>query len=116
MPNGFNTIVGERGVLSGGQRQRIGIARALYKQSELLVLDEATSALDNYTEHQVMSSIKGLKSSVTMIVIAHRLSTIMHCDRIIVLDNGTLKGIGTYDELVANNTIFRSLVNSSASG
>ena len=76
LPNGFNTIVGERGIsLSGGQRQRIGIARALYQQSELLVLDEATSALYNYTEHLVMSSIKQLKSSVTMIVIAHRLST-----------------------------------------
>nr|WP_255446265.1 ABC transporter ATP-binding protein [Synechococcus sp. RS9902] len=117
LPNGFNTTVGERGIsLSGGQRQRIGIARALYKQSELLVLDEATSALDNYTEHQVMTSIKELKTSVTVIAIAHRLSTIMHCDRIIVLDKGTIKGIGTYDELIANNSIFRSLVNSSASG
>ena len=117
LPNGFKTIVGERGIsLSGGQRQRIGIARALYKQSELLVLDEATSALDNYTEHLVMSSIKDLKNSVTMIVIAHRLSTIMHCDRIIVLDKGTLCGVGTYHELSANNPVFRSLVNSTVSG
>ena len=113
LPNGFNTVVGERGIsLSGGQRQRIGIARALYKQSELLVLDEATSALDNYTEHLVMSSIKELKSSVTMIVIAHRLSTIMHCDRIIVLDEGKIQGVGSYDYLIANNTIFNSLVTS----
>ena len=88
----------------------------MYKQSELLVLDEATSALDNYTEHLVMSSIKELKNSVTMIVIAHRLSTIMHCDRIIVLDKGTLCGVGTYHELSANNPVFRSLVNSTVSG
>ena len=111
LSDGFQTSVGERGVsLSGGQRQRIGIARALYKQSELLILDEATSALDNYTEQLVMTSIKNLKSNVTMCVIAHRLSTILHCDRIVVLDKGKITGIGSYNDLIDNNLIFRSLV------
>ena len=111
LPDGYQTVVGERGVLlSGGQRQRIGIARALYKQSELLILDEATSALDNYTEQLVMSSIKNLKSNITMCVIAHRLSTILHCDRIVVLDKGKISGIGRYNDLIDNNPIFRSLV------
>ena len=73
LSNGYQTSVGERGIsLSGGQRQRIGIARALYKQSELLVLDEATSALDNFTEKVVMNSIKSLNESVTLFLIAHR--------------------------------------------
>ena len=98
--------------MSGGQRQRIGLARALYKQSELLVLDEATSALDNCTEQIVMTSIKELKNKVTMLVIAHRLSTIMHCDRIIVLDKGTINGVGSYNELIASNSIFRGLLTS----
>ena len=107
----YQTSVGERGVsLSGGQRQRIGIARALYKQSDLLILDEATSALDNATEQLVMNSIKKLRNTVTMFVIAHRLSTILHCDRIVVLDKGIISGIGSYDDLVANNPIFRRLV------
>ena len=113
MPNGYQTPVGERGIsLSGGQRQRIGIARALYKQKQLLVLDEATSALDNRTEQFVMNSIKQLSSKVTMFVIAHRLSTIKHCDRIIVLDEGKIQGVGSYDYLIDNNTIFNSLVTS----
>ena len=75
--NGYKTVVGERGIkLSGGQRQRIGIARALYRDSDLLLLDEATSALDNLTELSVMDSIKKIRNSMTIVVIAHRLSTI----------------------------------------
>ena len=99
------TVV-ERGIkLSGGQRQRIGIARALYRDSDLLLLDEATSALDNLTELSVMDSIKKIRN-MTIVVIAHRLSTIKHCDRIIVLDKGRIMGIGSYSELLANNEIF----------
>lgn len=91
LPNGLDTIVGERGIrLSGGQRQRIGIARALYKKPEILVLDEATSALDNDTEKAVMQAIEHLYGKITMLVIAHRLTTIEKCDEIYKIDKGTL--------------------------
>ena len=84
--DGYNTRVGERGImLSGGQRQRIGIARALYKNSSLLVLDEATSALDEHTEERVMSSVDNLSRTMTILMITHRLSTLKYCDRIIKL-------------------------------
>ena len=109
--NKYSTMVGERGVkLSGGQRQRIGLARALYKKSELLLLDEATSALDNCTEDAVMKSIKQLKRKVTLIIIAHRLSTIKNCDKIILLSDGQIIGIGTYKELMNTNENFRKMV------
>lgn len=89
LDDGFETMVGERGVrLSGGQRQRIGIARALYKESQLIVLDEATSALDDETERNVMHSIYSLSNDITVIIIAHRLSTLQECDYIIKLENG----------------------------
>jgi ABC-type bacteriocin/lantibiotic exporter with double-glycine peptidase domain len=91
-PNGFNTIVGERGVrLSGGQRQRIGIARALYKKSSVLFLDEATSALDTKTEEEVMRSVGSLGSEITVIIISHRLSTLKDCDMVFELKNGVLE-------------------------
>lgn len=107
---GYATVVGERGVrLSGGQRQRIGLARALYKQAELLVLDEATSALDNRTEAEVMEAIKGLDRQVTVILIAHRLSTVQHCDRILLLEQGHIAGLGTYAELLVGNAAFQRL-------
>jgi ATP-binding cassette subfamily B protein len=89
--NGYQTIVGERGVrLSGGQRQRIGIARALYKNSNIIVFDEATSALDNDTERAVMEAIDGLGKHLTILMIAHRLSTVQNCDRIVKLDSGKI--------------------------
>ena len=91
LPSGLNTMVGERGVrLSGGQRQRIGIARALYNNPAILVLDEATSSLDNETENAVMTAIKGLQGSKTMIIVAHRLSTIEHCDTLFKVEKGTV--------------------------
>jgi ABC-type multidrug transport system fused ATPase/permease subunit len=99
--------------LSGGQRQRIGIARALYKQAELLVLDEATSALDNRTEADVMEAVQAIQRDVTVIVIAHRLSSIQFCDRIVVLDNGRICGVGKFNHLIRNNQIFSALANSS---
>jgi ABC-type multidrug transport system fused ATPase/permease subunit len=90
--NGFDTQVGERGVrLSGGQRQRIGIARALYKQANLLILDEATSSLDIETEAAVMEGIESVGRDITILIIAHRLSTLKNCDRIIELSNGGIK-------------------------
>lgn len=97
LENGLDTKVGERGVrLSGGQRQRIGIARALYRNTEILVFDEATSALDNQTEKEVMDAINNLKHSKTLIIIAHRLSTISKCDRIIKLSKGQIVEIEEY--------------------
>ena len=92
---GYQSFVGERGIrLSGGQRQRIGIARALYKQSQILVLDEATSALDTGTEDSVMSAVDGLGKDITIILIAHRLSTVQSCDRLIRLSNGVVSAEG----------------------
>ena len=92
LPEGLNTVIGDRGVkLSGGQRQRIGIARALYRNPDVLILDEATSALDNETEREVMAAIDGLHGTRTLIVIAHRLSTIKKCDRIYEIGEGKIK-------------------------
>ncbi len=94
LPQGFDTIVGERGVrLSGGQRQRIGLARALYRDTEVLILDEATSALDDATEAAVMQQIDALDGNRTILMIAHRLSTLRHCDRIIELAGGKITNI-----------------------
>ena len=99
LPNGLDTMVGERGVrFSGGQRQRIGIARALYNNPEILVLDEATSALDNETEKAVMDSIEHLLGHKTMIIIAHRITTIKNCDVIYKVEKGNVQQI-TYEEL-----------------
>lgn len=110
LSQGYDTIVGERGVrLSGGQRQRIGIARALYHDADLIVFDEATSALDNVTEREVMSAIENLPGDKTVLMIAHRLSTVIRCDRIIVLDKGRLVGCDTWDALMAKNAMFQKL-------
>lgn len=115
--DGYSTLVGERGVkLSGGQRQRIGLARALYKQAELLVLDEATSALDNRTEAEVMAAINKLdRQRISVILIAHRLSTVKRCDRIMILDKGHIAGLGRYDELLSGNPAFKLLAKSDLS-
>ena len=97
----YETIVGERGVrLSGGQRQRIGIARALYKNADLIIFDEATSALDTETEKDVMNSIKLLGDQLTILIVAHRLSTLKDCDFIIELSGGVVSRMGKYDELI----------------
>jgi len=101
-PEQYQTVVGERGVrLSGGQRQRIGIARALYKQADVIIFDEATSALDNQTEAAVMQAIEELHEDLTVLIIAHRLTTLRNCDTIVELANGTIKAVGSYEELVA---------------
>lgn len=99
--DGYLTAVGERGVcLSGGQRQRIGIARALYKNAEVIIFDEATSALDSETEQSVMEAIEGLSQNLTILIIAHRLSTLKNCTRIIELGNGGVRRIGSYQDIV----------------
>jgi ABC-type multidrug transport system fused ATPase/permease subunit len=110
LPQGYDTVVGERGIrLSGGQRQRIGIARALYRDPDVLVLDEATSALDNLTERAVMEAVHNLGGRKTVILVAHRLSTVKDCDKIIVLERGRVVGEGSYAELVAGNDAFRRM-------
>lgn len=99
-PRGYQTLVGERGIrLSGGQRQRIGIARALYKQADVIVFDEATSALDNITEDAVMKSIEGLSKDLTLLIIAHRLTTLRNCDHIVELADGGIKRISSYSSI-----------------
>ncbi len=110
LPNGYDTVVGERGVrLSGGQRQRIGIARALYNSPKILILDEATSALDNLTESHIINALENLYGKCTIIIIAHRFSTIKKCDNIIIMENGEIIGHGTYSELINNNQDFQKL-------
>ena len=104
LPNKLDTIVGERGVrLSGGQRQRIGIARALYKNADILVFDEATSALDNKTEESVMKSIESLGKEITVIMIAHRITTLKKCTKIIELSDGKIVNIGSYRDIIKSS-------------
>ena len=100
-PKHYQTFVGERGIrLSGGQRQRIGIARALYKQADVIIFDEATSALDNETEQAVMQAIEGLSKELTVLIIAHRLTTLKHCTQIVHIDDGGIKRTGTFQDMV----------------
>ncbi|MFL2672477.1 MAG: ABC transporter ATP-binding protein [Prochlorococcaceae cyanobacterium] len=101
-PDGYDSFVGERGIrLSGGQRQRLGIARAFYKQAQVLILDEATSALDNDTEQAVMDAINQLDRNLTVVMIAHRLSTVAKCDRVIRLDHGRVVADGPPSAVLA---------------
>ncbi len=110
LPEGLDTMMGERGVrVSGGQRQRIAIARALYRRPEVLIFDEGTSALDNATEAQMMAAIERLRGDHTVILVAHRLSTVRDADRIVFLEGGRVTGIGTYDELRGSNAAFRAM-------
>ncbi|WP_018231910.1 ABC transporter ATP-binding protein [Thioalkalivibrio thiocyanodenitrificans] len=110
LPDGYETRIGERGIrLSGGQCQRIGIARALYRDPQVLIMDEATSALDNLTEFAVMEAVHNLGRRKTIILIAHRLSTVRECDRIYLLDKGRVIGQGSYDELIESSERFRAM-------
>ena len=111
LPDGLETRVGERGVqLSGGQRQRVAIARAFLKDAPVLILDEATSHLDAVNEQAVRFALEELTSDRTTIVIAHRLSTVRNADRIVVLDRGRTREIGSHDELMARGGLYRRLV------
>ena len=110
-PDGLNTVVGERGIqLSGGQRQRIAIARAVLKNPRILILDEATSALDSESERLVQDALDKLMQGRTSLVIAHRLSTIRKADKIVVLEQGEVKEMGTHDELMqVESGVYRHL-------
>lgn len=109
-PDGYETIVGERGVtLSGGQKQRSSIARALMKDAPILILDDALSAVDTDTEEHILRNLKQNRQGKTTILIAHRISTIQNADRILVLEDGEAKEIGNHDELMRENGIYRSM-------
>jgi ABC-type bacteriocin/lantibiotic exporters, contain an N-terminal double-glycine peptidase domain len=107
LPDGLDTQVGQNGMqLSGGQRQRIGIARALYRESEILIFDEATSSLDNVTEALVMDAINNFAKTKTIIIVAHRLSTVQKCDKLYLIDKGNVVDSGNYEYLLENNKEF----------
>lgn len=109
-PNGFQTVIGEKGVkLSGGQRQRIAIARAIFNNPPFLILDEATSALDTKSERLVQNALDNLMKNRTVLVIAHRLSTVKNADQIIVMDEGNIRQKGTHQELIQNDGLYSRL-------
>ncbi len=117
LPEAYQAITGDRGVrLSGGQRQRIGIARALYRNPDLLILDEATSALDGSTEAAVMDAIDRLSGQKTIIMIAHRLATVRNCDCLYFFSKGRLVASGSYDELLATQPEFRRMASATTDG
>ena len=110
LPEGLNTIAGEDGLrLSGGQRQRIGIARALYREPQLLVFDEATSALDTISEEEISAEIESLRKTTSVVIVAHRLSTVVNCDVIYVLAHGYVVDQGTHPELLTRCSLYREM-------
>lgn len=115
LPDKYQTFVGERGVqLSGGQRQRIGIARALYKQADVIIFDEATSALDNETEQAVMKAIESLSNDLTILIIAHRLTTLRKCTKIIEVADGCICKVGLYDDMIDQSDKQKMMATASA--
>ena len=115
LPEGVDTKLEEHGArLSGGQRQKIGIARALYRDPDVLVFDEATSSLDNESEHEINSAIKNLKDNKTIVIIAHRMSSVQICNRIAFMKEGRILDVGTYNELLGRNEEFMRLASSGA--
>lgn len=110
LPKKYETVLGEGGLsLSGGQRQRLAIARALVQKTEIILFDEATSALDNETQSKIQQAIQNMKGEYTILIIAHRLSTIINSDRIMLIEDGRVKAIGTHEELLAKEKSYRNL-------
>lgn len=111
LPNGYKTTIGERGIrMSGGQRQRMGLARALYRNPQVMIFDEATSALDGITENAVLEALETIADELTVFIIAHRLATVRHADCIFLLEAGKIVAQGTYDELLESSSVFREMV------
>ena len=107
----FETVIGEKGVtLSGGQKQRISISRALLKEPNILIFDDSVSAVDTETEKEIIHNLKLLRKDKTTIIIAHRISTIETLDKIIILNDGKLSGVGTHEELLKNNSEYAEIV------
>ena len=110
LPQSYETLIGENGIkLSGGQKQRISIARAILKNSPIILLDEATSSLDAVSEEKVQHAIMNLTKNRTTLVIAHRLSTIVRADKIIVLNDGKIADSGKHNDLLKNSVIYKNL-------
>ena len=110
LPKGYDTLVGEGGLtLSGGQRQRLAIARALLKQTEIILFDEATSALDNETQKGIQKAINNMKGTYTILIIAHRLSTVVDADRLIVINDGKVDSEGSHEELLKSSKVYKEL-------
>ena len=113
LPDKYDTIIGEGGInLSGGQKQRLAIARALVQKTEIILFDEATSALDNETQTKIQEAIENMKGEYTILIIAHRLSTIKNADRILFIEDGTIKAEGTHTELLNNCLDYKKLYES----
>ena len=110
LPNKYDTMIGEGGInLSGGQKQRLAIARALLKDSKIILFDEATSALDKENQNKIKIAIDNLVENHTIIIVAHRLSTIMDADFIYLIDNGKVVASGTHKQLLKKSKIYKSL-------
>lgn len=109
--DGYETVIGERGVtLSGGQKQRVSIARAIIKDPAILILDDSVSAVDTKTETEILGNLKEIRDGKTTIIIAHRITSIQNAEKIILVENGEIDGVGTHDELFENNAIYRDIV------
>jgi len=117
LPQGYDTIVGERGAsLSGGQRQRVALARAFLRNAPILILDEATSALDSESEAKIQLALQKLVAGKTVFIIAHRFSTIRDATKILVFDRGAIVATGSHAELYANGSLYKSLFDTQRSG
>ena len=116
-PDGYNTVLGQGGVnVSGGQKQRLCIARALLRKPKILILDDSTSAVDTATDRKIREAFKNQLKETTKIIIAQRVSSIMDADKIIVLDQGEISGIGTHEELMKTNAIYKDVFMSQQKG